>query len=345
MKLFFSKKLLQPALAVALASAALLTGCDKGGQPPDGKLNTLGVPKESVGVVHFNLKEAQDSKVTQAFAAKIKEKIFKEEKGAEKEYTEFKTETSFDLEKDIASATFGLWFDDTKPDNFKPNGIVGVIRGKFAPDKINAYIVKKGKAKQLQVGKISFFSEKKGEVAFGFIDNQTALLVIGERSRDEKVVVARIEKALAAFSKDKAYTAPKSLLDLEKSVKKPLLLAHVEVEKSKLKGVFAQGGEQVKLFQPINAQLIAGDDGDKSKFRAIAQYDKPEKAVTVNGFALVGVAAAKDELSKKDPGLVKTFDGIKFRAEGANFIVESEQSNEEILKTLNKVLEDSSILR
>jgi hypothetical protein len=339
MKLFFAKKLLQPALAIALVGAALLTGCDKESPPPvpppDGKLSTLGVPKESVGVIHFNLKEAQDSKVVQTFFAKIKEKAFKQEKDAEKKYTEFKTETGFDPEKDIASATLGLWFDGSKPNETDPEGFVIILRGKGSPDKINAYLGKINKNfKPLKIGEHSFLED---HGVFGFIDNQTAIIVVGENGKKS---AAAAEKVLAAFSKDKAYTAPQSLYDLEKSVKKPLWLVQVEVESTKLKSIFAKSDEQVKFFQPINAQILAGDDGDKSKFRAVVQYEKPEKATAVSGIATMSFTAAKMELSKKNPELSKSLDSIKLRSEEANFIVESEQSNDEILKSLDKVLDN-----
>jgi hypothetical protein len=339
MKLFFSKKLLQPALAVALASAALLIGCDKGGQPPDGKLNTLGIPKESVGVVHFNWKNAQDSEVGKV----IIPNLLKEWAVSEKKHAKFKAETGFDLKEDIASVTLGIWFDGaTSGKSGKQSGVI-IIRGNFPLDKINAYLRKEEGFNPLNVGNHSFLSGKSN--VFGFIDNQTAFFSGNGGEPEEKDKIALVEKILAAFDKNKAYAAPKSLYDLEKSIKKPFFLAHIEVENSPLKRFFDWNFDRKKLFQPTNAQLVAGEDGDKSRLRAIARFDKPEKAVAVNGIAMFGIATAKDKFAKKGPDLGKTLDSIKLRAEDVNFIVEGEQSTDEFLKTLNKVLEDPSLLR
>ncbi|MDR3229042.1 MAG: hypothetical protein LBT53_06500 [Puniceicoccales bacterium] len=336
MKKSFSQYLLKPALAGIAAVAALFAGCGKN-NAPNGELNTLGIPKESVGVVHVNVHAARDTQSGKALFDLIEQRSGGSDK---KDFAEIKAATGFNYETDIASITFGAWFDVQQLPV-----VVTIVRGKFDVAKINAYIEKKiGVDKKnetsIEIGKNKFF--RKGGQAFGIVDAQTAIVVqdnSGFKSTSSSTKPAVIEKVLAALdSAEKSYVAPPSLYALGKSVKTPLLLVFADIENTALKAfIETNAGEQGKEFRPQNARIAIGENDGKLALRAVAEYDTKENAAGVNALALLGIAGLRGEIKKQAPPSVgKIFNTLKIKAEDKNFVIEADFPAEDFKNVLKE---------
>jgi hypothetical protein len=351
MKSLLNKIVAKPALAALAAATLLFAGCDKSGSSngQTGEFSPLGLPKETVAVAHINLKNAYASKV----GAKVRDIVRQQYRATEpksemKEFDDFLDGTGLDIERDIAGITYGILFDDAgatpgKKPNLDSLFVVGVARGKFSVEKINAYIAKQdeeGKLKKKTVGKIQFSTNSFG--TFGLVDANTLLIVSGNpRAKPEKLD-ATLEKILAAFTAANAYDAPKSFLDLEKAFPKTVLLAHADVERSAFIKALFDSNSQAKMFRPLTGQVVAGEDGDKFKLRAVVQYDDPTKAQGLSGLAGLGIGMLKSQIGTEAPDLVKTLNALKLRVEDKTFVIEAEEKSGEIIRQLEDALAKAS---
>ncbi|MDR1498067.1 MAG: hypothetical protein LBS59_06640 [Puniceicoccales bacterium] len=285
------------------------------------------------------MKVAQGSEVVRAIIARAKKGALGEtEKEREEAYKKFKDELGFDPEKDFNSITAGFWADKQSKGN-RVDVFIG--RGKFSPDKSNAYLSKqKNNVRPVKIAGREFFLVCE-DLVVGFVDNRNVIYLrqpFPFTKGGEKFDFSNVEKVLEAFEKGKAYVAPKSLYKLEKSVEKPLFLAHVEVESSEaMKDLLKKGGSQGKIFQPIRAQLVASIKENKNKLRTIVQYDTPEKVAALNALIQMGVRTTKEGLAKDSTFLAGIVKDTKFYPEGSNLIIEYEQTTEEILKALENL--------
>ncbi|MDR3228966.1 MAG: hypothetical protein LBT53_06105 [Puniceicoccales bacterium] len=228
------------AAVLTIALAILLAGCG------DSRVNTRGVPRDSVGFAFLDFKAAKKSTVLEAIEKRINSYLASPEKEAaefSREYENFKVKTGFNPQTDIESITVSGKILDKDS-----HLTLVIVRGNYSPEKALAFLNTEGEfekgSKAFKEGNYTFYQN--GNVAFCFAPNTFIFLGAVEgwerrdrRERDLRIYAKEIVAALE--DKSKSYKVPDSPFLTEELSKNPILAAYADTESPFLKMALATG--------------------------------------------------------------------------------------------------------
>lgn len=301
-------------------------------------IDPMGIPAGAQGIVHVDFDALTKTDLGKNLKQQVEKAVASQKEG--EGYNEFKKLTGIDPMTDLNGLTVGLFKADAKAE---PKAI-GVVRGKFSPDKYIAAAKEQKCAVTTQGGMtIIDVSQSVKKQAQGATNKNFLIGVVDDKTVLFAEDAGQLSAAAAALTgKEKSYAMPAPLDVFRTQEGAPVLLSYLG---RGLTPSEADGGGMIPLSKAENYFISIGENGPNLRTRFYSDYASPEaagkmqKAVQgVLGFAnmMAMQGASRPGAEDQMQALQQFLSSVKVSQTGNGLDLNAEFPTAEIVRLLKK---------
>jgi hypothetical protein len=251
-------------------------------------IDTRGIPKNSVGILHVKLQDGGKSKALAAFREKLADTAGKETLEA----------IGLNLFRDSTEITLGLLpWKSSGNKNRNINVYVAILRGNFSEE--NYRVATKDtvrREKNLIFGKYTFCQPGPNAI-ISLLDKKTLLILGADLPVSDSIAaLSSVASAVVASFDGTApsYVFPEKLGELAGRASNPIVLAA-----SGNKAFPATGfAKSIPASPPDSAYLVLGDDGVTTRLDSFGEFKTPAEVQQFQVLVQTGISAVGMKLGK-----------------------------------------------